>query len=156
VVHDSHVIQIRKAENERDLESVRRLFLEYRDTPGVGVCVVSFDEELARLPGKYQAIWIASMNGADLGCAAMRRIDESRAEMKRLYVNPAARGSGMGRELAEAVLDEARRLGCQDVLLDTLPSMTAAQQLYASLGFTKTSKYYENAPAESMFYQLRL
>ena len=149
------MVTLRKAESGDDIATARRLFLEYRDTPGVGVCVVSFDEEVASLPGAYTVILLAEVDSKTIGCGALRERN-GEAEMKRLYVRPEDRGTGAGRALATALIEEARRAGYGLVRLDTLPSMAAAIALYESMGFTRTAPYYEGAPSESLFYELRL
>ena len=149
------MVTLRKAESSSDLETVRALFLEYRDTPGVGVCVASFDEEVASLPGIYRVILLAEAGGRAVGCGALRERN-GEGEMKRLYVRHEARGTGAGRTLAEALVDEARNAGFRLIRLDTLPSMKAAIALYESMGFQRTAPYYEGTPAESLCYELRL
>jgi len=82
------------------------------------------------------------------GCCALRPLDTAdypnTAEMKRLYVRPAFRGLGLGRQMAEAILDAARGAGYACVLLDTLDDMESARALYEDLGFVEVPPYYHN------------
>jgi ribosomal protein S18 acetylase RimI-like enzyme len=92
-----------------------------------------------------------------LGCVALRALDaDGGCEMKRLYIAPAARGTGLGRALAGEIAATARRLGYREMRLDTLPSMTAAMRLYAQMGFTETAPYYGPTPPGTVFLALRL
>ncbi len=126
----------------------RALFVEYQQGLGVSLCFQGFDRELDVLPGDYARprgrLILARVAGEPAGCVALRPLSEEVAEMKRLYVRPDARGMGIGRTLAECVIDEARALGYRAVKLDTLPGMKDAQRLYAELGFVETAPYNEN------------
>ena len=64
--------------------------------------------------------------------------------MRRLFVRKAFRGFGLGRQLAEAMLDVARQAGYDHVLLDTLDDMESARALYVDLGFEEIPPYYHN------------
>jgi len=76
--------------------------------------------------------------------------------MKRLYVSEQCRGLGIGRALAEAVIEEARKIGYNNMRLDTIPSMDAARALYVSLGFKQTSSYRFNPIEGAVFMELKL
>jgi ribosomal protein S18 acetylase RimI-like enzyme len=130
---------------------VRTLLREYADALGVDLSFQGFDSEVADPLGFYDLVLLASD-----GCVALRRIDERSCEMKRLYVRPTARGGGLGRRLAEAVIDEARTGGYERMLLDTLPTMGAAQALYRSLGFRETEPYRHNPVPGAAFMELQL
>ncbi|MBB6252733.1 GNAT family N-acetyltransferase [Nitrospirillum iridis] len=134
----------------QDVPVVRALFMEYLASLGIDLSFQDVAAELAGLPGKYAppagALLLAWGEGERaLGCVALRPLgDSGDGEMKRLYVRPAARGRDLGRQLAVAVIDQARAAGYRRLLLDTLAPMRAAQRLYASLGFQPTAPYYDN------------
>jgi len=138
-----------------ELDAVRTIFREYADSLGIDLHFQNFDAELAQLPGEYAAprghLLLAEVDGAIAGCCALRPLDSAdypnAAEMKRLYVRKAFRGFGLGRELAEAVLDAARQGGYACVLLDTLDEMESARALYTDLGFEEIPPYYHNPVA---------
>jgi len=147
-----------------ELDATRAIFREYAQGLGVDLCFQGFEEELADLPGDYAAprgvLLLARVDGAIAGCCALRPLDTSdypgAAEMKRLYVRKAFRGFGLGRQLAEAVLDAARQAGHDCVLLDTLDDMEAARALYEDLGFQPIEPYYHNPIAGAHYLKVDL
>jgi len=134
------------------LEPAREILREYARSLQVDLCFQNFEAELAELPGEYAApagqLLLAHVDGALAGCGGLRALPDAdyanACEMKRLYVRPAFRRFGLGRVLAEALLDEARRAGYSVMLLDTLDEMESARELYASLGFDEVAPYYFN------------
>ena len=139
-----------------DVELVRALFREYADSLGVDLSFQGFEDELAALPGGYDALLVARIDGDAAGCVGVRPLGPGVCEMKRLYVRRSARGTGLGRALAEAAIAHARGLGYERMRLDTLPSMGAAQELYRSLGFVEIAPYRHNPIAGTSFLELRL
>lgn len=99
---------------------------------------------------------VARAHGEVLGCVAVRPLGPDVCEMKRLYVRPEARGSGVGRALAEAAIAAAREVGYERMRLDTLPQMVEARPLYASLGFSEIAPYYDNPVPGARFMELAL
>ena len=151
---------IREAETATDIAQVRELFLEYQATLGVDLCFQGFAEELAALPGNYARpagrLLLASSGSAVTGVVALRPILSTDCEMKRLYVRASGRGAGLGRQLTEALISEARLAGYSRVLLDTLPTMTSAQALYRSMGFVEIAPYCHNPIAGTRYMALDL
>lgn len=139
-----------------DADSLRALFREYCAWLGPEGWFTDLEAELAALPGGYDAILLARDGDEAAGCVALRGLSDGVCEMKRLYVRPGGRGSGAGRALAEAIVEEARRLGYRKMRLDTLPTMAAAQSLYRSLGFTETERYNDNQLPGVLFFELEL
>ena len=147
-----------------DIEAARTLIREYAQTLGVDLCFQNLDEELAQLPGEYAAprgaLYMAVIDGKPAGCVALRPLDAAdypnAAEMKRLYVRNHFRGSGLGRELAQAALDKALEAGYSCVLLDTLDDMEAARSLYEDLGFHEIPPYYHNPIAGAHYLKCDL
>lgn len=142
------MLKIAQAETADDLATVGALFREYQALLGVDLSFQDFDAEVSQLPGAYAPpggrLLLASYDGAPVGCVALRAAGPSRAEMKRLFVRPSARGLGVGRALVALVLDEARAVGYSEVVLDTLPTMTQAQGLYEEFGFRDIAPYRPN------------
>jgi putative acetyltransferase len=149
------VMELRAALFPDDLPTARALFEEYAAGLGVDLCFQGFAEELAGLPGRYAppggGLWLAEEGGAAAGCVALRALGGGTCEMKRLYVRPAFRGRGLGRLLAEHVLSAAVALGHRRIVLDTLPSMGRAIELYRSLGFTAVEPYCANPVPGALF-----
>ena len=136
------------AQSAEDVAAARALFEEYAASLDVDLAFQGFDDELAALPAGYVpptgALLLAHLDGASVGCAAVRALEGDACELKRLYVRPTARGHGLGRALTEAALDAARGLGYRRVRLDTLPTMTSAFALYQELGFREIEPYRFN------------
>lgn len=139
------------------LEEVRALFLEYARELGFSLCFQGFDQELLKLPGAYAPPGGALLLALGRGCVALRPLQAATAEMKRLYVRPAVRGQGLGRELAEAAIHEARALGHARLVLDTIAgTMERAIAMYRALGFREIAPYYDNPIPNALYLELRL
>src|SRR4051812_9950577 len=145
---------------EHDWREARRLIEEYAASLNVDLCFQNFAHEIEHLADEYGppagAFLLAVERGVNLGCVGLRRMLGGVAEMKRLYAAPAARGRGVGRLLAEGIIDAARALGYTAVVLDTLPWMKEAQSLYAALGFKGTSAYRFNPVPGTAYLELKL
>ena len=134
------------------LEATREIFREYAEGLGIDLDFQHFDDELANLPGDYAppqgALLLAFVDGELAGCGAFRPLPDvdyaNACEMKRLYVRRAFRRFGLGRMLAQALMDHATEAGYSVMLLDTLDDMESARGLYASLGFETIPPYYFN------------
>lgn len=134
------------------LDATREIFREYAASLDVDLCFQGFERELAELPGEYTGpqglLLLAFVDGALAGCGAFRPLTDSdyanACEMKRLYVRRAFRRFGLGRLLAQALMDRATEAGHSAMLLDTLDDMEAARGLYAALGFVEIPPYYFN------------
>ena len=154
-------LRILPARGPRDIDAARALFREYAAGLGLDLSFQDFEAELAALPGDYApprgALLLAHAGGDLAGCVALRPLAEPAVcEMKRLYVRPAWRGTGLGRRLAEAILAEGRRLGYARMRLDTLPSMSSAIGLYESLGFRDIPAYRHNPVAGARYLEATL
>jgi putative acetyltransferase len=153
-------VVVSPASSPEDLRCVRALFEEYAASLEYSLDFQGFAEELATLPGAYTPptgqLLVARIGGQPAGCVGLRSLGDGVCEMKRLFVRPPYLGRGVGRRLATAIIDEARRAGYTTIKLDTLPSMQAAAALYESLGFKDTHPYTQNPIRGARFMELAL
>jgi putative acetyltransferase len=157
-------IRLVQAETPALLEAAQEIFRDYAASLQVDLCFQNFEAELAGLPGEYAepggALLLAYADDALAGCGAMRPladVDHANAcEMKRLFVRRAFRRFGLGRLLAQALIDRAAGAGYSVMLLDTLDEMEAARELYATLGFEEVPPYYYNPIPGAHYLKVRL
>ena len=154
--------RIDRAEGPADVAAARTLMREYVDSLGVDLSFQGFEEELAGLPGKYAppsgALFLARLSPGRraAGCVALRKLAPGVGEMKRLFVRPRHRGLGIGRALAERIVDEGAALGYRVMRLDTLDRLESAVALYRAMGFAPIPPYCRNPLPGAMFWEKRL
>lgn len=153
-------VRLRYAAGPSDMAQVRRLFLAYGESLGFSSCFHGFGDELSSLPGDYAPpsgrLLLAEVESRAVGVVALRPLGEAGVcEIKRLYVDPDARGTGLGRRLTEAIVSEARKLSCRALRLETLAEMMAANVVYDDLGFEVVVSGQGAAP-EIITKELRL
>jgi putative acetyltransferase len=154
-------LQAVQVESAEQVSQIRELFVEYAQSLNFSLCFQSFDQELADLPGDYAPpdgrLILAMVDGQAAGCVALHKIDEQACEMKRLYVRPKFRGKGLGKALAEHIINEAREIGYKKLRLDTVePVMRTAVGMYRQLGFREIAAYRENPIEGALYMELEL
>lgn len=159
------MLKIFPVEVDEDIELVRVLLEEYLAWLETEKWISSqefqaFQDQLAKLPNGFAGpggcLLVAIYRGEAAGCVALRKVDDGVCEMKRLYVKQKFRGLKIGRALAEAVIEEARKIGYAQMRAHTLRAMEAANTLYVSLGFEEISPYEENLIDGAVFMELAL
>jgi len=161
------MLRITLANSKESVSQAQFLFREYGSMPEVKVCVVNFEQEILSLPGLYAPpagrLLLAAYERIDtrekaVGCVALRPWEQAKetCELKRLYVRNQFRGYGAGGKLLEAAIREARSIGYQKIVLDTLPSMKEAHRLYKSAGFHEIPAYQKNPIPGALFFALTL
>jgi ribosomal protein S18 acetylase RimI-like enzyme len=153
------MLNIAPATSVRDIADVRELCREYALLVAEALSFQNFDRELEALPGEYVppggVLLIARDADKAAGCVALRRLDDATGEMKRMYVRDAFRGSGLGRKLAVAVIEEAKKRNYRRMVLDTLPKLAPAIALYRDLGFRETGPYLPSPTPGAVCFELR-
>jgi GNAT superfamily N-acetyltransferase len=156
-VHGLNIIQF---ESGQHLDHVRALFVEYAESLDFDLDFQNFKDELDRLPGEYAppegCLFIAFYQGEPVGCVGLRKLEINICEMKRLYVRPKYRAMGVGKVLAESIIQEAGIRGYKHMRLDTVPSMKEARRLYLSMGFKKIDPYRYNPIQGATYLEKKL
>jgi len=155
------ILTFAQPESPLKIAQARELFLEYAQSLGFSLCFQNFDNELAGLPGDYAPpegrLLVAEFEGAIAGCVALHKLESGVCEMKRLYLRPQFRGSGLGRALAERIIAEAGQIGYRRMRLDTVePAMKDAVGMYRKLGFKEVAAYCANPISGAMYMELEL
>jgi putative acetyltransferase len=154
-------MQLQQVQTDAEVQEAKKLFEEYHAWLGLNLCFQNFDQELATLPGDYVPpdgrLMLAVEGDRIAGCIALRKIDDGICEMKRLYVRPEFRGTGLGRALVQNIIEVARDIGYERMRLDTLPGkMDRAIEMYQKLGFKEIESYYFNPVQDAAFMELDL
>lgn len=156
----------------KDLDTIRRLFREYREwladhqdssaraatTARTGLALV--DRLIAELPGGYGPprgevlLWFE--DGVLVACGALREMEPKTGEIKRIYVRPDYRGPTFGRPFVRALIDRARELGYERLRADTLPTMSAAIDFYQELGFRPIPAFWPHPAAGALFFEYKM
>jgi putative acetyltransferase len=151
---------ITRPSSAADWSDAVALIDEYAQSLAIDLSFQNLHKEIGDPAAQYSppdgAFFLARIDGQLAGCAALRRFDATSGEMKRLYVRPSGRGRGIGRTLAELVVNAAIAAGYQHIVLDTLASMTSAQAIYRSLGFEETPAYRFNPVPGAVYMRLDL
>jgi ribosomal protein S18 acetylase RimI-like enzyme len=148
------------ATSEKDFAIARKLFLEYAASLSFDLCFQDFDRELNELEEMYNpedgGIILLKSNELDdfVGCAGIRRIDRTTAELKRMYLREVSRGKGLGEQLLQLSIKLAKSLTYTKIRLDTMPSMTRAISLYRKYGYTEIEAYRYNPDINALFLEL--
>jgi ribosomal protein S18 acetylase RimI-like enzyme len=143
-----------------EIESIKTLFTEYTQMLGVNLDFQNYEKELEQLPGKYALpdgrLYIAYAENKATGCIALRRINDTICEMKRLYVRPEFREQKIGQMLADQLIEDATKLKYDYMVLDTLGTLKSAITLYKKLGFYEIEPYYQNPLDNVIYMRLKL
>lgn len=152
--------RVDEVHDREDLDAVRDLILAHVEARATTPGIEYMRADALSLPGRFSAprggLWLARVDGSPAGCVALRPLDDSVAEVKRMYVDPAWRGQGVGRALLLALVDGARARGYRTLRLGTLHDMTTAQALYRSVGFVPIERYRPDELIDTRFFELTL
>ena len=136
------------------------MFRAYAAAININLDFQHFEEELSDLSKMYSppqgGIILASDHESVIGCVAIRRINESEGELKRMYVSPEYQNKGFGKILLQKALMLARECNYEKVKLDTLNYMSPAIHLYHQAGFYEIPPYYSNPISTAVYFEIDL
>jgi len=146
--------------SEQGITFVRELFAEYEQSLGFPLDFQNFDNELEHLPGEYAppegCIFLCKIKEDIAGCIALRKLEPGICELKRMYVRKGYREKGMGKQLADKIIERAKEIGYRIMRLDTLRSMKTAIRIYEELGFREIKAYRYNPFENAMYMEKKL
>ncbi|MBN2016828.1 MAG: GNAT family N-acetyltransferase [Candidatus Cloacimonetes bacterium] len=146
--------------SEKVITFVRELFAEYEQSLGFPLDFQNFDKELENLPGEYTppegCIFLCKVIEDIAGCIALRKLEPGICELKRMYVRKGYRGKGMGKQLADKIIERAKEIGYRIMRLDTLRSMTTPIKIYEELGFREIKAYRYNPFKNAVYMEKEL
>ena len=144
-------IEIIEAATPDDVAAVEQLFLDYAEFLNVDLCFQGFDKEMETFPSVYEVLFLARVDGEAAAAIGLKDLGDGVCEMKRLYARPQFQGFGLGGELCDRLIEEARGRKFRTMRLDTLQRLKPAIALYRKRGFVEIEKYYDN-PEEGVIY----
>jgi putative acetyltransferase len=153
---------IRPPQSKEEWNVVRKLLQDYRNEFDDKTCFTSFDEEMENIEGyyadprKHKLIAIEQPGNKIVGCVGLRALSPDVAEMKRLYVIPSHRGTGIGKRLAEEIITVAGKMKFKSMVLDTMHEMQDAQRLYQRMGFAVAEPYDNQDTSKMVCYEKSL
>lgn len=158
-------LELKLAYDEKD--EIKKLFTEYTNmlvetNPQMAIYleIQNYDDELLHLEKKYGIpdgrLYIAYIDEKPAGCVALRKLDDTKCELKRLFVIPEFRGQNLGHILIKQIIDDAKSIGYESLFLDTLPFLKSAIHLYKSFGFKETEPYNNSPVDTTIFMKLKL
>ena len=179
MINASGVIEYVEVRGEHQIQRVKDLFGEYARSLGFSLRFQGFEKELEQLPGEYAppegCLFLAMDGGNAIGCVGLKpsgteaqplsgseaqpitgSSSERFCEMKRLYVQPQHRRSGVGKKLSEIVISKAAEIGYTRMRLDTIITMNDAVEPYRSLGFREIDPYRYSPIEGAVFMELKL
>ena len=147
---------IAPARSAEDIAAIKALILEYNRILDVDLRFQGFMDEMRLFPATYELALGAKRGGVVIGCVCLKCLDRDTCEMKRMFVDPSARGEGVGQALAVAVIEAAKARGFSMMKLDSLARLKPAMTLYRSLGFKETAPYNTNPEPDVVYFALPL
>jgi len=153
-------VLFKTATTNKEFEDGQHLFQQYANSLDLDLGFQDFSNEIKLINKQYNkpkgALLLVYKNNIAVGCAGIRELDKDTAELKRMYVQPAYRKYKIGARLLELAIEIARDLNYKSIRLDTLPTMTRAQDLYRSFGFYEIPSYRFNPVSGTVFMEKKL
>lgn len=154
---EAPAVRLLEPSQRAEMNAVRDIFREYAASLTYSLHYQDFERELDMLPVPYEmphgTIMLAAEGEKIVGCAALRPLSDTVAELRRLYVRPTHQGRGIGRLLATTVVNRGRDLGYRAMRFDAPGSMHAALTLCESLGFRQIPRYNDDPLPDAVFYE---